>query len=290
MEQIKQAFIESLTRDIKDDRDNNESLNRRFERDREMDEEFDSDDGEDLESDFNKQVTKSISSLISKDVIINNYEAFLKSYYYTQINSLKLKYLFKKRIKFELKDGRLLFDIPELAGCLIGDIELEMEVPDGVRIYLEFVNMKNCGISYGTNTVHLMIKDNRAKSSSRMLDDTKTKYLNKTVKAFEAIRDMVVYVIQDLNKVDLPEKKEVMDIFEEMTECLRERSKSNRTRLEIEILDIDMIPLNHTLHANFKCRYRDFSTIEIQTLRKLRRRDRSRKLNAEIVKKIESLY
>jgi hypothetical protein len=290
MEQIKQAFIESLTRDIKDDRDNNESLNRRFERDREMDEEFDSDEEDDLESDFNKQVTKSVSSLISKSVIINNYEAFLKSYYYTQINSLKLKYLFKKRIKFELEDGRLLIDIPELAGCLIGDFELEMEVPDGVRFYLEFVNMKNYSISYSSNTVHLMIKDNRAKSSSRMLDDTKTRYLNKTVKAFEAIRDMVVYVIQDLNKVDLPEKKEVKDIFEEMTECLRERSKSNRTRLEIRILDIDMIPLNHTLHANFKCRYKDFSEIEIQTLRKLRRRDRSPKINAEIVKKVESLY
>jgi hypothetical protein len=289
MQQIKQAFIQTITREVKDDQNTDEFLKIVLERN--WSEEFNSDDEEEkIESEVDKQITKSVTSLISTDVIINNYNELLKSDYTTRINSIRLQYRFNNRIKFELEEGKLLCCVLNLNKCLIGDIEIEMEVPDGVRIYLEFVNMKMFGITYGSNTIHLTFKDNKAKSNSRMLDDTINKHTNRTERAFNTIRDAFVNVSETLQKSNLMETDDVLAMIWELQDILRKKIDKHQPRLEIRILDANMIPLNHTLHANFKCRYRDLPTPEIQTLRKLRKNHRYDKINAEIVKKVESLY
>jgi hypothetical protein len=309
MEQIKQAFIRALTAEVKGDntteevkRDNTIEINFEVGRLTALEAaelEFDEEEQEerfaypyDLEEwepelELNTRITKSLNTIISKDVIINNYCKLLKTDYKTHLNSFKLRDELCQRIKFEVEDGTFVSRISNLDNCLIGDIEIEMDVPDDTEICLSFVTIR----THIINNSHIFVrfKDKKAKTNLRTIDFSGCGMRNRDIATLERLKKLYLDVMKITKESNLMTVQEFEHTFNFMYEHLNDSLSLYNAKLELRITTQRNIPLDCNMNAIFKCRYRRFDIEKLEYLKQLISSYRQNVTKYQL-KNIESLY
>ncbi len=302
MEQIKQAFIRALTEEVK--RDDTIEINTEAGRltaleaaelefdEEEQEERFvDPDDLEEWEPEpeLNTRITKSLNTIISKDVIINNYCKLLKTDYKIHLNGFKLRNELCHRIKFEVEDGTFVSRISNLDNCLIGDIEIEMDVPDDTEICLSFVTIRTHIINIANSHIFVQFKDKKAKTNLRTIDFSGCGMRNRDIATLDRLKKLYLDVMKITKESNLMTVQEFEHTFNFMYEHLNDSLSLYNSKLELRITNQRKIPLECNMNAIFKCRYRRFDIKKLEYLKQLISSYRQNVTKYQI-KNIESLY
>lgn len=265
----------------------------------EEDEEVDEDDVADLQvfenHDSKEIIDKSIGNVlcrhISSKAIVKNFDEFLKSDYKTLLHRISLDSEYCNKIKFECtKDNYLIAQIPKLNDCIIGDIEIEMNVSDNTTILFEFVNSKSDFMIINMTSLQDKFKDKKMYSSARMVDfnglrKNKSKNFSKSMKDMYSVYENIAV---ELRKTGY--NKHVIELFEHMKSSTIEYLDYHRSLLEIRIYNAHSIPLDCDMYANVKLKYKQLKLPKLKFLHEISKNRTYFGINKKMLQDVADLY
>ncbi len=231
---------------------------------------------------FDEKLQSSLISINSSNTVISNYEEFLNADYKLFIKNLALNSVYQRRIKFEVRDSFMIARLSGLHNSLIGDIELEMDVPDETAVNISFNDENNNEVLFALDTINITFKDKKAVSDKRIVDFTSIKPDRLEVDA------AVCEILEELEGSF--DNEYANHIISRIKYHYDESRYAGRHTLEIKIRNAYALDLNCNMYARFKCGNRYLQDEELKLIHELYGNFSNNGLKKEHLKNIESLY
>jgi hypothetical protein len=236
---------------------------------------------------FDSKLSKALNIMDSNSTVINNYQKLLFSNYRMTVASIPLKETYEARIAFKCRDDKLTVKLPHLRNCIIGDIEIDMNIPDDTEVSVRFeppyrslLRIEN----FIMETANATFKSKKATFDRKLVDFTQT------YKSSVETSDLF-HLFLDIRKTAMESKlPDVTETFEFITECITDYRLSLYHNLTVTIRSAHKLDLDCELHAKFKCKYVELKESMIDALAQSYINTTDRELDKKTLRNVASLY
>lgn len=214
-------------------------------------------------------IIHALKSIFNNNTVLHKYNRLNSMTQNQIIHSLGLNTSYSQLVEFKfLKShyNEYLTALIELSSCIVGEIEFEMDIPDGVEIFMAFKIPSQYYEAVRGECVCEFIKDKKINVSpnARLFDDIDDLPDQKTADCLKQFEETIQTFWENNRNL---ESEFFTNLTEEIYTTCDNAIKEYRPQLMIQITNPNKLPARSNYYGKFKCKYINLDPEEAKFIR-----------------------